>query len=394
MLPFLVRSLVVGHVAGSQVSTDEGPTGGPNFHGRPERELAARGRNQRRHEFPALVNVRTGLGGLCSGTLLSSRHVVTARHCVQDKETFEWNIFPGDGSTITLNDWNLKTDRDGEMVVPFSLYGVKMLPRKGKLKHWEYNPSLWAHGWHDVAVIELQWPIRWANGREPVGRVAKRLLVGDKLTLAGWGYINVEDKMIGTTYAQVIDMKAKRGIYGHNVEYEGDNKRPCQGDSGSGVYSYNEKTMDRELAAVHSFSRGKCDGDLDAPYRSNVATGEGVTARTVRKWLNKLRNQQARCVVHRDCYGKFSIKKTRCTELRPWVCDRCKFVLKPIWSNKHQRCVGRAGPCKDMHTNCHYWKENGLCRRGNHSEIRYMHSNCRASCGLCNVFADIGKLEN
>lgn len=196
---------------------------------------------------PAVVIVYNRAGGLCTGTLISPRVVLTAKHCVQDPlasgHSPEANFLIGIGDSIrgiseTLSVQSIETSpgaytSGGAGGLGGALVGI------------------------DVAVMVLT---RGSSTIEPipVRHAPSAELVGDAATAIGFG-----QTPSGTTGVKYKTMTTISGITG-GVIYTP--PTICQGDSGGPLIS-----ADREVFGVASFGTGSCGSGINGYNRLDVA---------------------------------------------------------------------------------------------------------------------------
>lgn len=147
------------------------------------------GNNATLGQFPWIARLGykddTEIDWMCGGALITNSHVITAAHCVQPTEEGPVLLL------IRLGEHDIRTDPDCELDV----CAPKVQDRKIKKIsiHTYFNKPVFHN---DIAIIELEKPITLNEYVAPIclprqdAQIAD-LLVGDRVTVAGWGKTNM-----------------------------------------------------------------------------------------------------------------------------------------------------------------------------------------------------------
>jgi V8-like Glu-specific endopeptidase len=175
-----------------------------------------------------LYNARSG--GMCSGSLIAPRVVITAKHCVQ--QDFAEGPDPASAFTIGIGD-NIRGLTE-------TLNAVEVTTTPGS-----YDSRLRGLVGQDVALLTLATGV---SGFEPlqVFRGDARDAVGDDVIAIGFGQTPAGRS--GTKYSTTGRVRFIDG----NVLYTGD--LTCQGDSGGPIIL----AETNEIIALTSFGSGSC----------------------------------------------------------------------------------------------------------------------------------------
>jgi len=187
--------------------------------------------------YPAVVLVLNRAGGMCTGSLIAPRVVLTAKHCVQSAEASEPTA-PG-YFVVGIGDSLRGLTRSYSVQAVRTTPGVYTSGRRG------LDGALVGI---DVALLTL------TQGAtiEPLGihRENPRNLVRDEVRSVGFGQIPS-----GSSGVKYHTTTTVSGIMG-NVIYSG--PTICQGDSGGPLM-----TLDGEVFGVASFGSGGCGSGLN-----------------------------------------------------------------------------------------------------------------------------------
>ncbi|RZF37116.1 hypothetical protein LSTR_LSTR015306 [Laodelphax striatellus] len=217
------------------------------------------GSNIERGSWPWLVAVYVvdalGIKFHCSATLITSKHVITAAHCVSHDST---GVLTEDSVLLYLGKFNLK-----QWTEPGSV-----LKQATKINiHPDYNRSIYSA---DIAVIQFEAIKEWTNYIRPAclwSRSSKiEPFLGQKGKITGWGH-NIAGigklQIPHSLQVPLVDQEEcirsfpdYRHIMTEQTLCAGSRNGtgPCNGDSGSGLLMLNTDTWQWELRATVSIS--------------------------------------------------------------------------------------------------------------------------------------------
>jgi len=230
------------------------------------------GKETKKHEYPWLVRLAHGCpgqsesgGGLCTGALISDRHIITAYHCLHKSGQAK----PCDHSNGKRRayigahyvDFTTNGTNDARYDLPLKKYAFP--PNAGKLneKHKDRN---------DLAVYKLDKPIKFSEKVYPICLPKKKKsYAGKKAIAAGWGdYRRGNFKNSKVLRSVELDVMKAKSIYDSifftktEKNEEGQWKDPCSGDSG-GPLMYPDKNNEDRYSLIGVVYGGgySCDGN-------------------------------------------------------------------------------------------------------------------------------------
>ncbi|CAK1594182.1 unnamed protein product [Parnassius mnemosyne] len=223
------------------------------------------GVNAKLGDFPwmALLGYkgRSGQGTrwLCGGSLVSSRHVLTAAHCIHGHED--------DLYLVRLGELDLARDDEGATPVDVLI--------KNKIKHEEYSPKAFSN---DIGILVLDRNIKFTTFIRPIcipkdRELRARSFVDYNPIIAGWGDTEfrgptatllqalqlpvVSNEFCAQAYSQYKAQKIDERVL--CAGYKNGGRDACQGDSGGPLMQpiWNSKKFVTHFYQIGVVSYGK-----------------------------------------------------------------------------------------------------------------------------------------
>jgi len=225
--------------------------------GATNRKRIVGGQETKQNEYPwqVALSFSSGSGSqFCGGSILSSKTIITAAHCLIGETTNSFNVVVGEHDL---------TEADGEET--FSVCNMKIHP--------EYNSDT---NDHDVAILTLCNPLTF---RREVSPVCLPSQTGDayddvEATVTGWGTLfagGPSPDVLNGVNVRTIGNAECGGNYGGGIIKgsmicaKDQGKDACQGDSG-GPMTTLESGQYASLIGVVSFGVGCADPNFPGVY--------------------------------------------------------------------------------------------------------------------------------
>ncbi|XP_026832533.1 spaetzle-processing enzyme-like [Drosophila erecta] len=205
------------------------------------------------------VNKSTSLNAFtfnCGGALLNSRYVLTAGHCLTNRELEKAGVVL---HSVRLGEWDTRTDPDcatqmnGQRICAPNHIDIEV--EKG-ITHEQYAPNS-VDQQNDIALVRLKRSVSYTDYVRPIclptGDLIQNHFVDYGMDAAGWGL--TENRQPSPTKLKVTVNVLNRTI--------------CQ----EKYSSFKVKLSDTQLCAGGMKGIDTCDGDSGGPLMVSISTG-------------------------------------------------------------------------------------------------------------------------
>ncbi|KAL3182005.1 hypothetical protein MRX96_035469 [Rhipicephalus microplus] len=222
------------------------------------------GRDALYKEFPWLVSLRLGRRHLCGGALIAPRWVITAAHCLRNREAGDYSIYAG-VHKLSLDNAQKQVRQVGgfcTIIIPLSQERTS-----AEMKEWKEDSndlptrdSVFGLFRNDIGLLKLDSPVDIAGSEGYINTVClppKGFKIKDDIVIAGWGTTRESGFTSDVLQAVSVPSVGDRScyyrylsfwslIFGGNIHYDSmfcagerrGGKDSCQGDSGGPAVQY------------------------------------------------------------------------------------------------------------------------------------------------------------
>ncbi|KAL5277041.1 hypothetical protein ACFFRR_002332 [Megaselia abdita] len=193
-------------------------------------------------QFPYQVSLRVSGRHVCGGTIISSKFLLTAAHCVENIKATDLYIRAG---SIYNN--------EGGVLINVVRTIIHEKYRKPKF---------------DVALLELDYPLEFDNDINFIPLATEEVQRGEAVIISGWGLQSekgqIPDRLQWNTLTALSKKQCRRN-FGKNSKAilclgHASGQSACYGDSG-GPATYNDR-----LVGVSNFGVDKCGSESPNGY--------------------------------------------------------------------------------------------------------------------------------
>jgi len=221
------------------------------------------GAKANKNEFPWQVYLNLG-EGWCGGSLISSKTVLTAAHCIHHVSTGSIKVY------VEAHD------------VQHGKFRQKTVKKKIEHPGYEFKTNEKGHLTYvkdDIALLTLKKPVKFSRTVQPICLPPSRgLHEHAKAIVSGWGQVNKRiirpavlrkaevDTQTNEACQKLLTKKKKEDksfvsppIRNDMICASGEHKASCRGDSGGPLITKNKSGRSYFIIGVASFGEG-CDG--------------------------------------------------------------------------------------------------------------------------------------